>query len=256
MPRNFDGSTNRVRLNLGSCPASLGGITFAAIVKRNASGSARCIIGGAVAGGATGKYELYIASTNFLTIYNGTTGVSATGGQQQIATADGWVCVAATKTTGTTTPRMHTYFYNSAGGKTDDTWTHANASATLTDGSGTAEITLGTWAASSDRFSGDIAIAGIWARDLTDVEVESLHTGLWAWLALAPAAVWILDQGDTAQNIIDLTGNGSSQIAVDGTLAVSTNSAPVWSYHNDLWIPSSLVVTAGIKQPIVCVMGT
>ena len=70
-----------------------------------------------------------------------------------LVAADGWCLIAASKTSGTTTPRFHKYVYSS------NVWTHEDGAATLADPSAPANNAWLGALASSDFWDGDIALA-------------------------------------------------------------------------------------------------
>jgi hypothetical protein len=121
------------------------------------------------------------------------------------AVADGWVLVAFTKPTGTSTVRFHKYVFAT------DTWTHENG---------------GTNAA-VNQLDGDIAAAAIWSQtQLTDAQIESLAGSFMAWWQIQPSGMWILDQDVVTQKVRDLTGGGADENARITTI-VASSSCPL-----------------------------
>lgn len=137
---------------------------------------------------------------------------------------DGWAMFAVTKAAGASSPRFHYYVYAT------DTWTRASATTAVT-GTTTARtsVRIGSAASGSNTLNGDIAAVAAYSVALTDEQVGSLPSSLSTWAALGPTAMWVLDQADVSQPVIDWTGGGANQSAITGT-AVSANSVPILSY--------------------------
>ncbi len=91
-------------------------------------------------------------------------------------TADGWLLIGFTKTTGTTTPRAHKYQYSTG------VWTQANMGGTTADmvatGAG-GKIWVGRWEGSTEYWNGDVAAMCYISRVLTDSEIRSAAAGDW-----------------------------------------------------------------------------
>ena len=119
--------------------------------------------------------ELYSReSTHLVQLWNGT----ADFGGTTAITLNEWMLIAATKTTGTTTPRAHLFRWSTG------TWTHENMGGTLADaaGTGATEHGIGFSGAGNGAFSffGHVLAAAAWAsRAMSDSEIERLASGLW-----------------------------------------------------------------------------
>lgn len=154
-----------------------------------------------------------------------------------ITSTSDWYFAVTRKSTGGSTPRSSVYSY------TNDSWAHSihsagQVEATAPGSSGTIRIE----SAGAEQFDGDIAVRAAWsnalpwAADTTGdaiLESSGLPFNLMAWYAAVPSALWVFDQSDTTQNILDLVGGGASQSSLSGT-SVSTNSVPTFSYGADL----------------------
>lgn len=220
MPRTFAGA-DAIQLLTGAAGFAFGPGTIAVLQKRSSdTGLQSVVFSGAGAG--TARYALDLNGTA-LRARSGASVITAptiTG-----AVADGLVLLAWGKATGTVAPRFHRM---SAAGS----WLHENGATTF--GNATSHgnnVVLGAGAsgAGANPYSGDIAWAAIWDRNLTDAEVEALGTSLLAWLSSNPVGFWILDQSATAQKVRDLTGNGADEGALTLT-SVSSLSVPWLSY--------------------------
>lgn len=145
------------------------------------------------------------------------------------AAADGYVCLVGSKVSGTATPRFHQYIYGT------NAWTHQNGNQSIVgDGAGaTVSCELGAFFGTFDPLDGDIAVAAVFPTVLTDAQTESLPHSLMAWHSMSPLALWLLDQSAVGQAVIDLTGGGADQSAINGT-TVATTSVPGFTYGADV----------------------
>ncbi|WP_327587030.1 hypothetical protein OHA25_08465 [Nonomuraea sp. NBC_00507] len=211
MARTFASASSSVNVNTGALSGQTTAGTYVAVIRRNGT-----VISTTLSMFATAVRVAELAvttSTNLLRLRSQTT---ATESQFTVTSADGWVLVAATKAAGNgVAARMHKYVYSTG------TWTHQAGTGTNDDfGPSVTSMTIGS---SSDS---DIAAAGVWNRVLTDGEIENLAHSLTAWISAAPQAMWVLDQSDIAQTVLDWTGNGSNQTSINGT-TVAASSAPI-----------------------------
>jgi hypothetical protein len=225
MARNFvRASATRIRFTPGALTLTdAGNRTFVGICKRASVGGQHSIVGLNYSTDVSAMMQWQDTTNKLKFSVNGANVFQVS--TFTVPVASNWVLVAAGKTSGTTTPRFHLYVYDT------NTWTHEDAAGTMIDGSGqtTTTVEIGSIFNGFDSFDGDIALAGIFPSVLTDAQVETLPFSLMAWLSLSPAGLWLLDQSDTAQNVIDMTGGGANQTAITGT-SVSTNSVPIFSY--------------------------
>lgn len=139
-----------------------------------------------------------------------------------IVVADDWVLLGWSKTAGSSTPRFHRYKYST------DAYIHEDGTVTFGDGRTVNHVRIGQYEG-VNNLNAEVAVVAVWNRVLSDAEFEALPFSLQAWHALAPAALWPLDQSATTQSVLDLTGGGANQTTLNGT-AVSTASVPVLSY--------------------------
>jgi hypothetical protein len=254
MARSFNGSSAFITPSVGGLSA-IGAstpTTIAAIVKLNDTTD------GAVVYCATSTIG---NPTCFLECFGGnwtySTNSSTVPNLFAAATADNWTLIVGSKAGGSATPRGHKYVYDT------NTWTHANGDDSTGNGAGnTANVRIGRWGSASEYFNGDIAIAAVWNRVLSDAEVENLAFSFQAWVAAAPIAGWLLDQSATSQTLVDWTGGGANESAITGT-SVATAAVPVFSYGHPVLLspsagdpdatvtPSAIAVSASVPSPVV-----
>jgi hypothetical protein len=211
--------------------------TVAAIVRRGTTvGSFNCI--GNIAGPLLDTY--INTSTNKLgMLWNG--GVSDIPAPTiTVTSAEGFVFVAVSKATGTVAPRYHKYVYGT------NTWTHESSGTTAANNvTAVSAINIGAVSASTDNFNGDIAAYAAFASVvLTDSQLESMAFALSAWTALKPTGMWVLDQADTAQKVLDWTGGGANESSSTGT-TVATTSVPILGYGHPVIIAAGHSVASG-----------
>lgn len=139
-----------------------------------------------------------------------------------------WYFVSVGKASGNQRPRVHFYRYST------DAWVHENTGANIVNANTPVGLSIGGRVA--DQFMpGDISIAGFWASELTDAQVERLPFDIKQWYSLTPTGLWLFDQADVSMSVPDLTGNGGNQSAITGT-SVSTLSVPSFSYGRYPWV--------------------
>lgn len=235
MARTFNGTTEFISGSIGDAAATTG-ITIAALIRRNVNGTSHCVWNANTALN-TPKLALYLFSTNVIVFE--TDGGNALS-TMTVLTAEGWCLVAGTKAAGTATPRFHKYVYGT------DAWTHQNGGATVPNVAATntgwqiGKYSTNAW------FNGDIELVGVWKRDLSDAEIETLPFTLQSWYAAAPNGLWHLDQSLTTQNVVDATGGGASQTAITGT-TIAASQLPVFNRGGDLLtLLSRTTAAAGI----------
>lgn len=235
MARNF-ALGDELDLALGSMTIA-SPFTFAAVVRRTATtgNGYNDVIVGHNSGGGTGTYRGWDcgfnpAAANKMYIYT----ASGTGLEDGpvLAVADGWAIAVWSKGSGTVTPRYHLYKFST------NTWTHANAGATLVDGTAPTAgglIKLGRFETDTvGTMTGDIAAAAGWTRVLTDAEVENLVGPFQtAWMMLDPAFCVVLDQDTVTQKAVDLAQR-SNESGRTGT-TVSTSSVPMMNVYDGMW---------------------
>jgi hypothetical protein len=143
--------------------------------------------------------------------------------QCQPYTASTWRIDAWTKNSGNSTIRGH---YCPISGS----WTHVNYGTKTTSASPHSKIIVGN-GNSLGGLQGDVAAIMLLDRILSDAEIETLWSGLTAWMSLIgsdSALLWAFNQASVSDPVLDLTGGGGDQIAISGT-SIETDP-PGFSY--------------------------
>jgi hypothetical protein len=223
--RAFDGTNDEIRVAIGNCNIT-GAITMAAIFRRGATGAYHGIVALHQSGG-TAEYSLEISDSTNQVDFTGITSWPDAGGGLGL-TAVGWYCVTVTKAAGTSTPRGTVYAYST------NTQARSNGNTTLADQTSVSggTVRFGEWQ-DVDDFEGDLLVAGIWNRQLSDAEVDLLPFALNAWVSAAPSGLWLFEQSAVSQNVVDLTGGGANQSGTGGAITQTTISSigqPVFNY--------------------------
>lgn len=212
--RRFNGTSDVITLSIGTLGTLTGALTMAAIVNRTKSDYAAVID---ISTGTTQRVGLEGSNSATLDYIAGS---YFPNGPIAWPTTDGWDVIGYCKASGTAAPRAHKYRYSTG------VWTHTNNGSNAGNPTAGNTVRIGDMAGLNEKFGGDIAIIGIWKRQLSDVEFETLESGLQAWVDLTPDALWRLDQASTATPVNDLTGNGANQTAISGTTVVSGVEPP------------------------------
>lgn len=202
--------------------------TFAAIVKRGATGSWHTFLALHSSGGGALNQFAYNSDDQVVMWSNGD---NATGPAALAATA--WGLVVVRKATGSATPRFSLYNF------TADTWAHANGSMAIPNwsapgASGTVRFRWETF----DHFVGRVAVRAAWntvkwAADSTGdaaLEAAGLQTSLQKWVDAAPDGLWPFNQAATTTAVTDITGNGANQTTLTGTTVVTGDDPPGFSF--------------------------
>lgn len=236
MPRNFNGSAS-ITCAIGGASAFNFG-TMIALARRTDNAAWHGLVTTQQSGGGLEAY-LDIAPTDgaIWSSWNGVDHSTTT----LFKAADGWCIVAATKATGTVTPRYHKYQISA------QTWTHENGGTALPNATSAPGGSCVLGAASGDALNGDIAAVALYGRTFTDQEIESFAVSWEVWLSYGPVAAWLLDQDATTTAVLDWTGGGAQQTATSGT-AVTAGSLPLFNQSDGgTWAAE---VIAGGSTPI------
>lgn len=240
MARTFDGADDVIRFSIGGLSGQTAAGTWAAICRRTNDVNFHSILG-LHNSGATNTHYFQITPTDNLVL--GANGVGEATSAFTVTSADDWVVVAATKVSGTTTPRFHKLVCSTGA------WTHSAGSGSFANGTGPGATGYAetSWQG-GDLFQGDIAAIGVWSADMSDAQVESLAYSLTSWWQVAPAAVWLLDQSATTQAVPDLTGGGANQSSLTGT-TVASSSVPVFGYGASPIVAVSVAAAPAATAP-------
>lgn len=221
MPRHFDRTANDyILFSPGNLANATGAITVALIWYTTATNADQGLIR---AEDSSNTPAWYVNPFSDGVAYFTEGGFAAT----QTYTANEWRLDAWSRPAGATqTVRGHAFTY------TAGTWAHTDYGTSSNSGvSPVDHIYLGRIDASNDLV-GEIAVAGVWKRVLSDGELQTLSYSLSAWKSLAPDALWALNQASTADAVTDLSGGGANQSAISGT-SVSSLEVPGFSYADD-----------------------
>lgn len=222
--RNFNGTNEELRFAGSAIENLTGAYTAAVLVKLNTTGIYQCFMAAHTSANVL-RWEFAVSSGNLLTLYvsNGSAAIT-------FSSTTTWNIVAVTKTSGTTTPRFH--LKDIATGA----WTHSDGGATCTNASAGGSggfIDIGE-AADTDDLNARVALAGLWTTALSDVQVEALvtnkNTSDWTGHAVAPTAVWQLNQAAVTTSVNDLTANAVNQSARNGTSVVTGDDPSGWTF--------------------------
>lgn len=149
---------------------------------------------------------------------------------------DIWLLVVARKATGSSTPRLSMYNYNTGA------WTHGNGSSAIADGSapGTDAFIRFSYLGSSLFFGGRVAARALWSNSLpwaanstgdTAIEVSGLNFSAYNWKQKNPTLFQLFNQADTSTPVADLSTAGTAnEISISGTTVVSGDDPPGFSF--------------------------
>jgi hypothetical protein len=229
VPRAFNGTTDTITASAGGL-SGFGFGAFVVIARRTNESGWHGIVATQQSGGTWEAYldiapSAHATASAIWTSWNGTDHANTL----KFTQADGWCIVAATKATGTATPRYHKCVLSSR------TWTHDDGVGTVPNATSIpgGNVIFGNVA--GDQLAGDVAAVALYGRTFTDQELESFLS--WeVWLSYGPMGAWLLDQAVTAQSLLDWTGGGANQSAISGT-TVQTASLPGWNQSDGgIWV--------------------
>lgn len=199
-----------------------GAFTVAALVKKETDGGFLPMVSAETAADSS-RRSLWTTSADLL--------MSNTGGFNintavTFTQADGWAVVAVTKGTGEVLTRGHKGVLGGA-------WTHDDGDQGFDEAPGTQTLTnvkLGSWQDGA-HWHGLIAVVAMWSGTALADEIfeAGFTTGVGAWLAAEPTAMWLLNQDDTATEVEDLVGD-ADQTAIDGTSVEDDDDPPGFSF--------------------------
>lgn len=243
MARLFDGVDDIIKCSIGGCNLTQP-MSLAAIVRLNSDTGTHSLISTVNSNELSESNTLYVHSDGRIIYYTDTN--ASYDNTIKLFVADGWALLGGDHPAGTAAARLHRYIYGT------NVWTHLNGASTAdnTAPGSTGKVVLGRGSASAPAsfLNGDLLIAGLWNRRLSDVEWENLPFSLQAWYASAPKGLWLLDQAQTTQNVIDATGNGANQTAITGT-TVATNHPKIFNRGESVIYPSVAAAAAAAGHP-------
>lgn len=213
--RRFDGS-DEIQVNaLDYEGVAIGDMSWVFIVKPRIDAYIHGLISLTETDNAN-LWQLFIFNNaEQLAFYNGVELAQSSGDFAEAAM--GWMLLAATKANGTSTIRWHKYRYDTT------TWTHEDDDAPTDEGGavGPFDVTmrLGN-SAFSEFLDGDLACVAVYNSLLSDGNLESMTDDIASWEALSPTSLWLLNQDDVGDPVLDRVGN-ADQVAITGTSVVS-----------------------------------
>ena len=226
MPRAFNGSTDRLICSVGAQTGTDGGpVSIGAIFRVTTQQNAGLLC----VRNATPISKYGINPWGDANVFYSTDDGVDNKFASTTYPANEWLLLIFTKGDGSAQTRAHKYLYNST------TWTHTDIGSAFADSTvGTVtDIMIGSYHGGGGitTLAGDVAVAGIWNRVLSDNETTALTSTLASWRNSAPTALWVLNQPSTSDPVLDLTGNGANQSSLTGT-TVSSSDVPGFSYED------------------------
>lgn len=214
--RLFNGTTDKVLMNLGQVPTTLGAFTTFAIINPTAVTRWNNMISLTTAADAT-IADLTVTNGNALAMeVSGATASTVTG----ITT--GWQFLAISKASGASTPIGHRFVYSTG------LWTHTTSATSVTASGTVGRVYLGALA-TVDFLQGNMLAAGIYGSSLSNTDIEKVAVSLANAKSMGPLALWLLDQDAITTAIPDVTGGGATQNTLTGTTI--SNAMPTrWLY--------------------------
>lgn len=239
MGRAFNDTSDNIRTSIGGLSsASLSATTLVVLMERignTPAGTFRTPIALHNSSGTAVNY-IQFDDANKVQFGHDTAVVGSTTTVIQVS--NNWVVLACTKAAGTVAPVFHSYVYDT------NTWTHETAGSTLVDGSSPGAggtVRFGDWQG-GDRAHSRLKVAAVYTRVLSNLEIENLAHSLVHWHAAVPAGLWLFDQSNVAQPIVDLSGGGAHETSRSGT-SIATSNLGGFSYG-----ASPIVVTTATVE--------
>jgi hypothetical protein len=226
--REFDGVDDRVTCSPGAFDNyAIGAFTVAAIVKRAANTDNGRILSTYTS--TSSRFEVLFndgSPTDTILLVSRSPLDADSSSTFTVTTTNGWVVCGSDKAAGTNAPRSHRCVMSTG------TWTHTNNANTFqdVDGNGTGgHIDLGCESSEPAAFNGRIAVIGLWKRQLSDAEWETLDSSLANWAATSPDALWALNQASTSTPVEDIVGT-ADETSLTGTTVVTGDDPPGFSF--------------------------
>jgi hypothetical protein len=220
MAREFNGSSDRIEVTPSAALQAINdAFTIAFIGRRDNTANFRGIVS---------------ISDDIWMDYSATTLELGVGNNdwatQSYMDATTWILAGGSRPSGggNVTARMHRLNMQTR------VWTHGNgAGDQLPQPSVGSDASYIGNAFGTEWYDGLLALVAIWNRDLGDDGWVRLGAcTVKAFLDSGPVALWVLDQADPAQTVVDLTGNGANQAGIAGT-TIGALSVPILGYGAD-----------------------
>lgn len=203
----FDGVDDSMSVTPGdSLGLTMGNLSLAAIIKRGVDNTYDSIILGKDSTGSE-AWNMKLSDSaegNHLFGGNGATDSFTTS---QVLTADGWELIAVTKATGTVTPNFHRYIYGTS------TWLRQAGTVAIANGTGISGVdavlafgidNFNSW------FSGNLLIAGVWNRVLTNSELDGMTLTQQSWIDATPKEAWRFDSTSSPTRFVGTSVNAGT----------------------------------------------
>ncbi len=217
--RSFNGTSSRITTSVGNVVGFTGPGTWVFVIKP------ADVVDGALIYIST----LLGADVAYSDIFSGTHHYALVAGERNldaIAVVNGWQVLVVGKTAGTTAPTWSKCVMGTG------VWTHGTAASTLADNAvgllANGVIQFGAYRA-SEWWNGYLAAAAYYSGQLTNLQRETLNTGIPAWMALSPSDVWRFNQASTATPVVDLVGS-ANQVVEANTTVVNGDDPPGFSF--------------------------
>lgn len=229
--RELDGVDDEIEFSTGNASTLTYG-TYALLVARQSTGSTHTIIAPHTTAGTGAGLRTEWTEFNDITLRDSGGALSTIGGH---GTASTWRLLVWRKATGSATPRLSVYNYDTA------SWTHANGNASI--GDGTSPTASGSIRLGTGQFGGRghfrIAAAAAWSNEVhwtadaagdAAIAAAGLETAYQSWIDEAPSAAWKFDQAATTTAIVDDTGGGADESSLTGTTVVTGDDPSGFSF--------------------------
>ncbi len=186
------------------------------------------------AGGDGGGYQVFMGASfgngqlagalywdpddHFYYYSNGTGGHSS--GDPKVQVADGW-CLGVVTSSTTNGMNSHLYKYGTTGPwQHFGLWNGTPVTDTLNAGSYFEFSNQNGW---NQWLAGDVAVVAYWNRELTNPQIETLHTSLAAWTAQSPQHLWRMENTPPT----DVIGTSTVKAITGSTVPGSTSPLPI-----------------------------
>lgn len=217
--RGYRGAGDRIELRASDEADVAGAVTIVALIRPHASAGERTLVLLRDSEGRASGYRLALGERGRLVLSDGRKSSSSPPGMVSLSR---WSLVAVSKAAGAAAPTFHVHAFD------DGSWRHVEADALVGDASpipgGT--VVLGG-AGDQPSHVGEFAAAALFPVALRVGEVEALTASLPRWLTFRPVGMWILNQDDESDPVLDETGNGADEVGRSGTESIIDGGAPL-----------------------------
>ena len=129
-----------------------------------------------------------------------------------------WLFVAMTKAAGNNSAKAYMYNFET------EEWTIATCTGVIGNGGASpSSLSFGEWDG-GEQFRGKIAAQAVWDTVLSEAQIKELAEGVsiadWLTTSPSPKGLWMFNQAETSEAVLDLTGNGAVETTQSGTTVV------------------------------------